>query len=144
MRFWDASALLPLIVTEPGSDLARAWLREDPEVVLWGWTRVELVSAIERRAREGLLTSAQRRAALVRVEKMVHDAHEILDLAAVRVRATAVLARQKLRAADAGQLGAALLVAEPNPASLIFVVLDRQLADAAERESLTVLSWPDR
>jgi hypothetical protein len=55
LRFWDASAILPLIVEEPGSELALGWLRDDQDLMLWGLTRLELASAIERRAREGLL-----------------------------------------------------------------------------------------
>jgi uncharacterized protein with PIN domain len=143
LRFWDASAILPLIVEEPGSKLARGWLREDQDVMLWGLTRLELASAIERRAREGLLRSPERAAALRRAQRIADDAHEVVDLAAVRARGAAVLARHALRAADAAQLGAALLVADPEYASLTMVVLDRRLAAAAEREGLSVLTWPD-
>lgn len=144
MRFWDASALVPLIVPEAGSDLVAEWLRADPEVAIWGWTRVELASAVERRSREGRLTRAGRRGALQRIERVANEAHEVLDLPAVRARAMAVLARHPVRATDAGQLGAALLIADPVPSSLSMVVLDRRLADAAEREGMDVLSWPDR
>lgn len=144
MRFWDASALAPLVVPEAGTDLAAEWLRSDPEIILWGWTRIELASAVERRSREGRLSRAGRRAALQRIERLANEAHEVLDLPAVRALATAVLARHQLRAADAGQLGAALLVADPLPSSLSMVVLDHRLADAAEREGMDVLSWPDR
>lgn len=143
MRFWDASAILPLIVEEEGSPLALKWLREDQDVMLWGLTRVELASAIERRSREGRLRPAERSSALRMANRLADDAHEIVDLAAVRSRATAVLARHPLRPADAAQLGAALLVADPEPASLTMVVLDRRLAAAAEREGLLVLTWPE-
>jgi hypothetical protein len=81
--------------------------------------------------------------ALARIERITRDAHEVVDLAAVRARAVPLLARHALRAADAAQLGAALLVADDEPASLSMVVLDRRLADAAEREGLSVLSWPE-
>ncbi len=135
--------MLPLIVSESGSELVAPWLKEDPEVVVWGLTRVEIASAIERRARAGQLSSSERSALLLRAERVVNDAHEVLDLSAVRVRATALLARHALRAADAAQLGAALLVADPDPSSLTMVVLDRRLADAAAREGLRVLGWPD-
>ena len=144
MRFWDASAILPLIVEEPGSALARKWLREDQDLVVWGLTRVELAAAIERSAREGRFSPAERATALRRASQLADDSHEVVDLAAVRSRATAVLARHALRAADAAQLGAALLVADPEPASLTMVVLDRRLASAAEREGLSVLTWPER
>lgn len=45
---------MPLLVREVGTDLVTAWLREDPEVVLWSLSRLEIASAVERRAREGL------------------------------------------------------------------------------------------
>jgi uncharacterized protein len=141
--FWDASALLPLIVEEPATELALGWLREDMDIILWGLTRVELASAIERRAREQALRPAARAAALRRCERLANDAHEVSDLPAVRVRAIALLARHALRAADAAQLGAALLVADPDPASLTMAVLDKRLASAAEREGLRVLTWPE-
>ena len=62
---------------------------------------------------------------------------------AVRSRAVALLARHPLRAADALQLASALVLAEGDPSSLEFVCLDNNLADAAEREGFTVLSWPE-
>jgi hypothetical protein len=67
---------------------------------------------------------------------------EVVDLFAVRARALSLLARHDLRAADAAQLGAALLAAEDHPASLTFVCLDDRLAAAAEREGLRVLTHP--
>lgn len=141
--FWDASAILPLLVREPGSELSQGWLQADPEVVLWTLTRVELASSIERLARERSLNRTDRLNILRRAERIASDAHEVIDVAAVRVRAVTLLARHALRAADAAQLAAALLVADPDPSSLTMVVLDRRLADAAAREGLSVLSWPD-
>ena len=64
MRYWDASALVPLVVAEPTSSLVREWLAEDEQIITWVWTRTEIVSAIERRTREGSLLSMQRREVL--------------------------------------------------------------------------------
>jgi len=143
LRFWDSSAILPLLVPEPGTQLSQQWLKEDPEVVLWTLTRLELASSVERRAREGSLNRNDRVTVLRRAERIASDAHEVVDVAAVRARALTLLARHALRAADAVQLAAALIVADPDPSSLTMVVLDRRLADAAAREGLGVLSWPD-
>ena len=143
MRFWDTSALVPAIVAEPGSDLVDAWFREDDALCIWGLTRVELASAVERRAREGALVAAQRRSALQLVGALATAATEVLDLEAVRTRATALLARHSLRAADATQLAAALTVVEGGLRGMPFVCLDRRLADAASREGLDVLTWPE-
>lgn len=63
MRFWDASALVPLVVAEPSRATLRR-LASEGDVVTWSLSAVEISSAIERRAREGALTSAQRASAL--------------------------------------------------------------------------------
>ncbi|MCY3810016.1 MAG: type II toxin-antitoxin system VapC family toxin [Gemmatimonadetes bacterium] len=138
MRYWDASALVPLVVSEPGSRLARSWLLKDDHIVTWAWTRTEITSAIERRAREGALAWVERRAALDRLRGFAAGWDEVIDVLAVRTRANAVLARHPLRAADAGQLGAALLVSEQLTGPLVFLCLDQRLGEAAEREGLRV------
>lgn len=143
MRYWDASALVPLIVSEPGSRWARSWLQEDDHVVTWVWTRTEITSAIERRAREGALTRGQRRTVLDRLRGFAAGWDEVIDVLSVRARANAVLARHPLRAADAGQLGAALLVSEQLSDPLVFHCLDQRLGDAAEREGLRVTDIGD-
>jgi len=140
VRYWDASAIVPLAVAEPSSDQARDWFSQDPGLVTWAWTRVELASAVERRARHGQLTRQERRACLDRFADLARSWDEVVDLSSVRARALALLARHPLRAADAAQLGAALLVAEDDPSTLTFVCLDEQLALAADREGLRVLS----
>ena len=139
MRYWDASALVPLVIGEAATERSRAWLREDPFVATWAWTRVELASAVERRARQGEISRSQRRACLDRFSAMAERWDEVSDFHAVRARALALLARHPLRAADAAQLGAALLAAEDAPASLTFVCLDEGLAAAADREGFRVL-----
>ena len=108
MRYWDASALVPLVVAEPDSELVRMWLSEDDQIVTWAWSRTEITSAIERRAHDGSLSRHQRREALRRFEAFAESWDEVTELLAVRSRANALLARHPLRAADAGQLGAAL------------------------------------
>jgi predicted nucleic acid-binding protein len=142
VRYWDASALVPLIIAEAETDRARSWLEGDPAIATWAWTRVEIASAIERRVREGSITRPQRQVILDRLRDLVATWDEVVDVLAVRRRAVALLARHPLRAADAAQLGAALLVAEDDPASLTFVCFDDRLALAAEQEGLQVLGTP--
>ena len=139
MRYWDASALVPVVVSEPASDWARGRLAEDGRIVTWAWSLTEIVGAIERRAREGSLSRAERRTVLERVHAFAGHWDEVTDVLAVRRRANALLARHPLRAADAGQLGAALLVQEQLAQPLTFICLDDRLSAAAERESLRVL-----
>lgn len=138
--YWDASALVPLFVVEPGSESVRTWLSEDDRIITWVWTRTEIVSAIERRTREGSLSRRQRRNVLERFNAFADSWDEVTDVLAVRARANALLGRHPLRAADAGHLGAVLLVQEHPSHPLTFVCLDRRLSSAAKSESLRVIS----
>ncbi|OGQ86646.1 MAG: hypothetical protein A2289_25760 [Deltaproteobacteria bacterium RIFOXYA12_FULL_58_15] len=141
MRYWDTSALVPLLVKQAGSDLVRDWITEDPRVVTWALSSVELCGAIERLCRTGLLDAGQRHELLRRVKRMASDWGEIIEFQAVRRRAIQLLARHSLRAADSLQLGAAWAASEGQPDTLDFVCLDRNLSDAAEREGFNVFSW---
>ena len=139
MRFWDSSALIPLFVVEPFTALVRDWLDEDADVVVWSLTRVELLSAIARRRREGRdlasrLASA-RRNALAASERWL----EVTAIDAVRSRAERVVELHPLRAADALQIAAALVAARDDPGAFEFVTLDDRQAEAAEREGFRVL-----
>lgn len=143
MRYWDASALVPLLVTEAESLRVRHWLEQDSRVVTWSWSLVEITSAVERRCREGQLDKAGRRDVLARLAKLAEQWDEITDTLAIRRHANRLLARYPLRAADAGQLGAALVLFEDQPEGQGFVCLDQRLAYAAEMEGFQVLSASD-
>ena len=128
-----------MIVAEPDSESVRTWLFEDDHIVTWVWTRTEIIGAIERRAREGSLSRLQRRDVLERFNAFADSWDEVTAVLAVRSRANALLARHPLRAADAGQPGAALLVQEQLASPLTFVCLDQRLSSAAELEGLRVI-----
>jgi uncharacterized protein len=136
VRYWDTSALVPLVVAETETQRMRSLLAEDPHIVTWAWTSVEFASAVERRVRQGELTREQRRDALSRFAELAEVWDEVTDVLTVRRRALAVLARHPLRAADAAQLGAALAVSSEQGPPLGFVCLDERLLHAAEREGL--------
>lgn len=140
MRYWDASALVPLVIAEKASVSAQEWLAADDRIVTWAWTRVEITSAVERRTREGLLSPAQRRTVLNRMDAFAGTWDEVHDVLAVRRQAAGLLARHPLRAADAGQLGAALILRDQLASRLTFVCLDERLSSAAEKEGLHLIS----
>jgi predicted nucleic acid-binding protein len=94
---------------------------------------------IARLGREGHLDgagAAQARAALQRLWVSIREIKPTDD---VRTRAERCLAVHALRAADALQLGAALIWARERPQGMDFVSLDARLCDAATREGLTIL-----
>jgi uncharacterized protein with PIN domain len=140
VRFWDTSALIALVVAERATAQVERWLREDPEVVVWTLTRVELLSALARRRRQE--PGATRRLLAARREIVSAWQHwsEVTTVEIVRRYAERIVETHPVRAADALQIGAALVAAEDDPATLDFVTLDHQQAAAAEREGFHVLS----
>jgi hypothetical protein len=140
MRFWDTSAIVPLLVPGPRTKRLEAELRNDPAVAVWWATIVECGSAIARLEREGRLTEPAGRLAMDRVNAARPGWTEVPPVDRVREQAMRMLRVHPLRAADALQLGAALLLANLSPASLPFVTCDVQLADAARREGFPVIA----
>lgn len=139
MRFWDSSALVPLLVRQGGSPEADRWLAEDPEVVAWTLTPVELASALWRLAREGELPERTAREAESFAATLMERSHIVTDVERVKAIAHRLLRVHTLRAADALQLGAALVWADGAPDGLVLHTYDRRLAAAAEREGFEVL-----
>lgn len=139
MRFWDASALLPLLVEEPHTESMVALMSNDPAQAVWWLTPVECWSALARLERERQLTEADLTAAGDLLREAARRWTEIPPLDRVRDQAVRVLRVHPLRAADAMQLAAAVVLANFEPHALPFVTLDTQLASAARREGFEVL-----
>ena len=139
MRFWDSSAIVPLLVAEGTSAAVMAAYEQDPDLIVWWATEVECVSAMARLEREGSLDGRSLVDALERLDALSTAWQEVQPVARLRRNAVRLLRVHSLRAADALQLGAALAAAEDQPASLRLVTLDGQLAQAAQREGFTVV-----
>lgn len=139
MRYWDSSALISLFVTEPGSAARVSLLKEDARVVCWWGSRIECASALNRLARERSLDEKGLAHALGNADAFFATCLEVLPSEEVRRRALRLLRVHPLRAADALQLGAALVVAREDPSSLVLVTSDDRLKLAAEREGFLVL-----
>lgn len=139
MRYWDSSALLPLLVRESTSEIAAELLADDPAVVTWWGTPVECVSALTRLERQSQLESDDLAAALARLRAASADWSEVPATPLVREQAIRLLRVHTLRASDALQLAAAVVAADFQPSAIDFVTLDTRQAQAAEREGFTVL-----
>ena len=139
MKFWDSSAIVPLIVSEPSSALVLREFGRDPDVVAWWATDVECVSALARRERDGTLSSPGMVDAMERLDAVTLAWQEVQPVASVRQTALRLLRVHALRAGDALQLAAAIVASEGHPATLAFVTLDDRLALAAEREGFLVV-----
>jgi hypothetical protein len=139
MRFWDSSAIIPLLVTEPASrDTLEAYVH-DPDVVVWWATEVECVSALARLERDGMLDESAFGGAIDRLDQISLGWHEIQPTSRTRQVAVRLLRVHALRTGDAFQLAAAITAAEGDPTSLAFVTLDARLATAAGREGFDVI-----
>jgi hypothetical protein len=136
--FWDASAVVPLLVPELASVKVASALRENGEAVVWWGTSVEVLSALHRRRRDGSLDDAGFRRARRRLASFLEDVDVVAPSESVRQRAEDLVASHPIRAADALQLAAALTWA-PEPRSTGgFVSLDERLRTAARQEGFSL------
>jgi predicted nucleic acid-binding protein len=139
VRFWDSSALVPLLVSEQSSIAVTEAYAQDADVMAWWATRVECVSALARLEREGPLAADGMAEALRRLAALEAAWIEVQPGERVRQLAVRLLRVHDLRAGDALQLAAALVGAADAPSELPFVTLDQRLGRAADREGLPVL-----
>ena len=139
MKFWDSSAIIPLLVEEASRGRLLDLLERDPTMVVWCGSRIECTSAIARWEREGDFGVREATAALERLRALARAWQEITPTEPVRGVAERLLRVHPLRAADALQLAAAVIASEREPATLEFVSLDERLNIAAQREGFPVL-----
>lgn len=138
MRFWDSSAIAPLLVEETASRPREAQLHEDAEILVWYGTWAELESAICRRERESSIDPEQAAMARTRLSVLTRAWLEVQPTSWVRERAIRLLRVHPLRAADAMQLAAALVVFKERTAGNRFLTADLRLAKAATLEGFAV------
>ena len=140
MRFWDASAIVPLLVEEDSSPTCRSWLGSDADLIVWGLTVTEATSAVRRKQRLNQLSDDDAQIALKRLGRLVSAWSQVQAWESVRDRAHRLLASHDLGAADSLQRAAALVVTHERPTLLSFVCLDQRLARAASKEGFEVLA----
>jgi len=139
MRFWDASAIVPLLVLEPVTKAVQELAAADPVMLVWWATEVECASAVARLEREGGIESSAAVDAFERLKHLADGWHEVDPNDGVRETAVRFLRVHSLRAADALQLAAAFVAAERRPSSLDLITLDDRLAGAARKEGFRVV-----
>ena len=140
MRYWDASAMVSLLVREKDSARRVEQLRQDSDMITWWATGVECASALNRLHRDGQLDEESLRRALSDLHTLAETWVEVAPTETVRSRALRLLRVHPLRAADSLQLAALLVAAAENPAKLALVCADTRLSSAAEKEGFVVLA----
>ena len=138
MKFLDSSAIIPLCVKERASEAMEGLMKGDEDVVVWWTTRIECLSALSRRRREGVLSSGDEVQARTVLYALAAAWSEIQPTEVVRMRAERLLSIHPLRTADALQLAAALIWAQETPRGLEFVCLDQNLREAALKEGFSI------
>jgi len=138
VRFWDSSALVPLLVQEDATG-ALLELYVSGEVVAWWGSDVECASAVTRLERADRLEPADTTEALRRLRRLADGWHLVEPSDAIKEIATRLLRVHALRAADSLQLAAAITASEQRPPTLEFVSRDERLTLAAEREGFPTL-----
>ena len=142
MRYWDASGIVPLLVSQDRSHEVDQILEQDPELMTGWGTPVECVSALMRLVREGSLAADGVQAAERRLQALRNGWAEVLPSEACRRTAERMLRVHALRAADALQLAAALIAADHDPTRMDVVCLDQRLGEAARKEGFTLTVCP--
>ena len=140
MRFWDSSAIVPLLVEEELTDLVLSLYKSDEEAITWWGTSIECASALARLERHAALDTVGANEAFLRLAALSKSWHEIEPGRAVRETAQRFLRVHDLRAADSLQLAAAFWASEGHPSTLQLVSLDDRLALAAQREGFEVIN----
>jgi predicted nucleic acid-binding protein len=139
VKFWDASAIVPLLVAEQTTARLQALAQRDPDMLAWWGSAMECASALARLERDAALDAKAAELAFQRLTQIADAWHEIEPSELVRENAVRFLRVHPLRAADALQLAAAFVAAERRPASLQVVTLDERLVDAMRKEGFALI-----
>ena len=84
MRFWDASAIIPLCLAEPWSTFLMQILAEDSLMIVWWGSVVECWSAFARLRREGLFDTRDEEQARAILARLATAWTEVLPSQVVR------------------------------------------------------------
>lgn len=139
MKFWDASAIIPLCLEQSHSPFLRHVTEADSHLLVWWATPVECWSAFARLRRENLLNKSEEAQARVLLAALGNEWTEIGPSRDLRELAARALSLHPIRAADALQLAAALIWAKGLTSEHEFVCLDHRLREAAQAEGFQLV-----
>lgn len=138
MKFWDASAIIPLCIDEHKTSVVREIAKKDGSLVVWWGSIVESYSAFARLLRDGALSPADEADALAVLLKLSEAWTEIEPSDDIRDLTRRLLQNYPLRVSDSFQLAAAIIWSGKTPRGHQFVCLDGRLRDAAIKEGFVV------
>lgn len=139
IAYFDTSAIVPLLIAEPGSTRAASLWNGADRVVSVRLIYPETRAALAQAERIGRLTARQLRDAVTEFNSLFEeiDLVEVDDTLARR--AGELTEVRRLRGYDAVHLAAAIRVHDPN---VVVIAGDGALLDAATAEGMTVAELP--
>ena len=108
MKFWDASAIVPLLVAEESTRRLQALAAKDSAMLVWWGSAVECISALARLERDGALSSPAMTLALQRLQQLSAGWHEIDPSDEIRETAARFLRVHPLRDRRCAAIGRGL------------------------------------
>jgi uncharacterized protein len=139
VRFWNSSALLPLISEEALSSVVAGLLIDDGEIVVWWGTWLECSAAVSRLRREKSLHEAGEEEARAALNRLAGNWVEQRPTDDTNLLAMLVWKRHPFKAADTLHIAAALRWCEGETNGTGFVCLDSRLCQAASDRGFEVL-----
>lgn len=139
MIFCDSSAIVSVLLEQPGWEILVEEIDRTDRILVWWGTSTECVSAIARLRRDNELDDTTLRHVIARFDAIEASWLDVPPTGALRDLAKKLLFSHPLRAADALQLAAAMVVSEGVHADLPFVCLDQRLCAAARKEGFPIL-----
>lgn len=138
MRYWDTSALLPLLLKQRCSENIREIIKEDKAISTSWISKVELSSAICRLEREGHISEIELDSLLRRVDMLIQSCCIVHPSEKLSDRAMRALRSHSIKSLDAIQLASALIVSKDVTNNFEFITLDKQLGNIARKEGFIV------
>jgi predicted nucleic acid-binding protein len=139
--YFDTSAAVKLVVTEPGSSEAQRIWRDARRVVSSVLMYPESRAALKKARRERRLTDVELQLAITEFEGLWAQVDRVAVSTVLATRAGVLAHDHDLRGYDAVHLAAAERIAWPD---VVFVGADRDLCDAAHQLGLAVARLPRR
>lgn len=136
MKFWDSSALVPLLIHESGTKRSYELIEQDSGCVVWWASPLECASAIARLERSHELSLEEAESSFAMLKTLQSSWHEIHPNERIRERAQRLLRLHPLRTSDSLQLAAASLAQDQIGSALEFICFDQRLLTAARKEGM--------
>ncbi len=139
MRFWDTSAIAPLLWMEETSSERTKQLEQDTLMAVWWGTSVEVESALFRPSSNSEIDAVNTERARTRLAFLSNSWIEIQPTDSIREMAKRLIRVHGLRSADSLQLAAALGACGNHPKNQNFLTGDQDLKRAATKEGFACI-----